>query len=60
METRFLDTNTKKIIVCLNRTMQYGNFEGRKAELWKEACLNRTMQYGNCSIPYKDNYAFYV
>ena len=25
METRFLDVDTKKIIICLNRTMQYGN-----------------------------------
>ena len=46
METFFLHI-LKQFERCLNRTMQYGNFEEIKKKSREYEGLNRTMQYGN-------------
>ena len=37
-------------MICLNRTMQYGNEYNHFFSRQHQVCLNRTMQYGNFSI----------
>ena len=50
METTFISEEEKMKLLCLNRTMQYGNSSQKNYSGIVGKSLNRTMQYGNNDI----------